>query len=52
MDIIDEKLDRAAIEAMIAGKLGKEEIIELLPNMQAYENKVQSRIEESIEDLW
>ena len=51
MEILDEKMDRAAIEALLAGKIGKEEVTELMPNMEAYENKTQSRIEEAIEKL-
>jgi len=52
MDIIDEKLDRSTIEAMISDKVGKEEIADLMPNMEAYENKAESKIEESIDMLW
>lgn len=52
MDILDEKLDRAAIEAIISDKVGKEEIADLLPDMEAYENKLESRIEESIDVVW
>ena len=39
MEILDEKMDRAAIEALLAGKIGKEEVTELMPDMEAYENK-------------
>lgn len=51
MDIIDEKLDRNAIEVMISNKITKEEAISLMPDMQAYDNKVQSKIEENIDIL-
>lgn len=40
MDIIDEKLDRGAVDVLLADKLSKQEVTELLPNMDAYENKV------------
>lgn len=52
MDILDEKLDRGAIETMISDKVGKEEIADLMPDMEAYENKLESRIEESIDVVW
>ena len=52
MDIMDEKLDRTAIESMISDKIGKEEVQELLPNMETYDNKVQSMIEENSDLLW
>ena len=52
MDIIDEKLDRGAVDVLLADKLSKQEVTELLPNMDAYENKVQSRIEDNIDILW
>ena len=52
LDIIDEKLDRSSVESLISEKVGKAEIQDLLPNMAAYERKVQHQIEESQEDIW
>ena len=52
IEILDEKLDRNAIQALISDKVGKEELSELLPNMENYDQKMESRIEESTEALW
>ena len=52
IEILDEKLDRNAIEALISDKVDKNEITDLLPNMEAYDQKVESRIEESTDVLW
>ena len=52
IQILDEKLDRNAIEALICDKIGKEELAEILPNMEAYDIKMQSRIDETQEELW
>ena len=52
VDLLDEKLDRQNIEAMISGKIGKEEITDLLPDMTLYEQKTRTQIEESIDELW
>ena len=37
IEILDEKLDRNAIQALISDKVGKEELSELLPNMENYD---------------
>ena len=37
---------------MLANKIGKEEITDVLPDMNAYGQKFTSQIEESTEDLW
>ena len=42
LDIIDEKLDKNAVEAMISDKVGKSEVAELLPDMKLYEQKTSS----------
>ena len=52
IEILDEKLDRNAIEALISDKVSKEELSELMPNMENYDQKMESRIEESTESLW
>lgn len=52
MDIIDDKPDRSAIETMISNKIGKDEITELIPDMETYDHKVQTMIEESSDVFW
>lgn len=52
IEILDEKLDRNAIEVLVSDKVGKGELAELLPNMEAYDQKVESRIEECIDNMW
>ena len=37
---------------MLAEKVGKHEIGELMPDMNLYEQKVTSKIEESIDESW
>ena len=39
LDLIDEKVDRNMVEALVANKVGKEEITDLLPDMKLYEQK-------------
>ena len=52
LDILDEKVDKNIVEAMISDKVAKDEIAELLPDMKLHEQKTNSRIEESMDDLW
>lgn len=52
IDILDEKLDRTAIEALISNKIGKEELHDILPNMESFEGKMEAKIDESIDTLW
>lgn len=52
MDIIDEKMDRTAIESMISNKISMDQVIELMPNMETYDHKVQTMIDENTENLW
>lgn len=42
LDLLDEKLDKPNIEAMISAKIGKEEITDLLPDMTLYEQKTRT----------
>lgn len=50
--MLDEKLDKPNVEALISDKIDKEEITDLLPDMNLYEQKVKTQIEESIDELW
>lgn len=52
LDLLDEKLDKPNVEALISDKIGKEEIQDLLPDMDLYEQKFKTQIEESIDELW
>ena len=52
LDLLDLKLDKNSVEALISNKIGKEEITDLLPDMVLYEQKTNSQIEESIDELW
>ena len=37
LDLLDEKIDKPSVEALISNKIGKEEIADLLPDMTLYE---------------
>ena len=50
--VTDEKVDKNMVEALVANKVGKEEIADLLPDMKLYEQKTRTQIEEGIDDLW
>ena len=52
LDLLDEKMDKPNVEALISDKIGKEEITDLLPDMNLYEQKVRTQIEENIDELW
>ena len=52
LDMLDEKVDKNFVQAMISDKVAKDEIAELLPDMKLYEQKMDSMIEESMDDLW
>ena len=50
--MLDEKLDKPNVEALISDKIDKEEINDLLPDMNLYEQKFKTQIEENIDELW
>lgn len=50
--MLDEKLDKPNVEALISDKIDKEEITDLLPDMNLYEQKFKTQIEENIDELW
>lgn len=52
LDMLDEKVDKNWVEAMISNKVGKEEVTELLPDMSLHDQKVATMIESNIDDLW
>ena len=37
LDLLDEKMDKQSVEALVSGKISKEEITDLLPDMTLYE---------------
>ena len=52
LDMMDEKVDSNWVEAKLSDKISKGEITELLPDMKMQDQKVVTKIEESIDDLW
>ena len=52
LDLLDEKMDKNSVEAIISNKIGKEEITELLPDMTCWTQKIQTMIDEAIDELW
>lgn len=52
LDMLDDKVDKNWVEAMISNKVGKEEVTELLPDMSLHDQKVATMIESNIDDLW
>lgn len=52
LDLLDEKMDKNSVESLISNKIGKEEITELLPDMACWVQKIQTMIEEAIDELW
>lgn len=52
LDLLDEKVEKNWVEAMISDKVGKEEVTELLPDMSLHDQKVATMIESNIDDLW
>lgn len=49
--MIEEKVDLNSFEKVMASKISKEEINELLPDMDMYEQKFMSKLEESNEKV-
>ena len=52
LDMMDEKVDSNWVEAKLSDKISKGEITDLLPDMKMQDQKVVTKIEESIDDLW
>ena len=40
------------MEVLLAEKVGKHEIGEIMPDMKLYEQKMSSKIEESMDEQW
>jgi len=51
LDLIAEKVDKTIVESMISDKVAKSDVKDLLPDMDAHEQKINSKIEQSVDDL-
>ena len=49
--MIEEKVDNKTMESLLASKIGNNEITDLLPDMDMYEKKFASQLEEGLETL-
>ena len=47
-EMVEQKVDRTSMEHLLANKISKKEINELLPDMKMYQEKFSSQIEEGI----